>query len=586
MDERWTSQELMMSDLFGRTRRQVQNSSRTKRMNVPVRLWNARDPNHAIAKAIAVLFLLFVLPGCRLIPDLRKPDPAPPPPENFINGMPPSESSADLLVTEFYDDPKVLCLIDQALSPVGNRELKILDEEVRIAGNEVLGQSGRYLPFLTLGATTGLDRYSYFSAEGAGIRDDPYLPGKYFPNPFGNYLGGLNLNWQIDIYRQLRNARDAAAQRYAAAIARRNFFITRLVADIAENYYTLVALDRRIENLDLTIALQERSLEVARAQFAAARGNELAVQRFQAEVRKNQSEKLIIRQDIIETENRINFLVNRFPQPVDRMTATFDVFFDMKIHDLSVGVPSQLLLNRPDIRQAERELEAAGLDVKVARVNFFPQLVITGGVGLQSFVMSHLFEPNAVLGDITGGLVGPLINFRAIRAQYLTANARQLQAIYNYERTILEAFTQVINRLTMVENYRQSIEIKKQQLAALMSSVEIASRLFQNARADYVDVLFAQRDMMNLIITKREQLSAIANAYQALGGGLNHRPTPQDFVGPPAPHDVAAAMQRAVTPPTGPVGPPKPPIPPPGPQPTAPVPARPEPPSDMPSALP
>ena len=128
-------------------------------------------------------------------------------------------------------------------------------------------------------------------------------------------------------------------------------------------------------------------------------------------------------------------------------------FYDLKLHDLSVGVPSELLRNRPDIRQAERELVAAGLDVQVARVNFYPQLVINGGVGLESFIINHLFEPNAVVGNIAGGLVGPLINFRAIQAQYLTANARQLQAIYNYQRVILEAFTQVINRLTMVKNY-------------------------------------------------------------------------------------------------------------------------------------
>ena len=210
-------------------------------------------------------------------------------------------------------------------------------------------------------------------------------------------------------------------------------------------------------------------------------------------------------------------------------------FYDLNIHPLSVGVPSQLLQNRPDIRQAERELAAAGLDVKVARVNFFPQLVITGGVGLQSFIISHLFEPQAVLGDIAAGLVGPLVNKRAIRAQYLTANARQLQAIYNYQRVILKAFTEVINRVTMVENYSKSIEIKKQQLATLEAAVQFANDLFQNARVEYLDVLIAQRDLRDarvvLIDTKTEQLSAIVNTYQALGGGVWSISTPADFHG-------------------------------------------------------
>ena len=140
-----------------------------------------------------------------------------------------------------------------------------------------------------------------------------------------------------------------------------------------------------------------------------------------------------------------------------------------------------------------------------------------------------------MIGDIAGGLVGPLVNKRAIRAQYLTANARQLQAIYNYQRVILEAFTQVINRMTMVENYSKSIEIKKQQLKTLEAAVEFADDLFQNARIEYIDVLFAQRDLRDarvvLIDTKTEQLSAIVNTYQALGGGVLTISTPADFHG-------------------------------------------------------
>jgi outer membrane protein TolC len=362
------------------------------------------------------------------------------------------------------------------------------------------------------------------------------------------------LFWRLDIYRQMRNARDAAAQRYLGAIDRRSYFVTRLVAEIAENYYGLVALDRRLENLDRTIELQERSLEVSKSQFEAARVSELPVQRFQAEVRKNQSEKLIVNQEIIQVENRINFLVNRFPEPVERMSGGFSEFFDLNIHTLSVGVPPQLLQNRPDIRQAERELAAAGLDVQVARANFFPQLTITAGVGYEAFSLRYLFiTPEALIYNAAGGLVAPLINFRAIKADYLTANAKQLQSVYNYQRVILNAFTEVINRLAMVENYRKSIEIKKQQLEALLASVDIASRLFQNprenSRVDYVDVLFAQRDMMDarrvLIDTKQQQLSAIVNAYQALGGGWQYVPRIDPAV-PPLPHDAAKAINDQV----------------------------------------
>ncbi len=531
-------------------------------MKFSVRLSYATHTKRVIAGAI-ICSMMLALPACG-IPVLRRPQPAPQVPESFK-----LETGADntsrVGIDEFYNDPILLCLIDQAL--LNNRELKTLNEEVQVARNEILARTGQYLPFLSLGAGTGLDRFSRFTENGAGILDDPYSPGKHFSNPTGNYGAGFNFQWQLDIYRQLRNARDAAKQRYVVASERRNFFVTRMVADIADNYYGLMALDKRLENLNQIIELQEQSLKIAIARKQAARGTELPVLRFQAEVRRNQSEKLIVNQDIIETENRINFLVNRYPQPVERDSSNF---FDLKLHDLSIGVPSELVRNRPDIRQAEHDLAATGLEVKVARANFYPQLVLTGGVALQSLILSHLFEPNAVIGDITAGLVAPFVNRRALKAQYLTANARQLQSVYNYQRVILEAFTQVINRLTMVKNYTASIEIKKLQLQALESSVDVAGKLFQNARTEYIDVLLAQRDLRDarvvLIDTKRQQLSAIVNAYQAIGGGvppillaetaviipplphLSGAPTPN---GPPPPLSLPpeAVLQREPLPP-------------------------------------
>jgi outer membrane protein, multidrug efflux system len=499
-------------------------------MNLSMRFSNAKQMKNVIARAIACGIMLLVLPSCG-IPPLRHPEQGPGLPTDF-NGATSEENSSQLGIEEFYNDRLLTCLIEKAL--IDNRELKVLNEEVQISGNEVLARSGAYLPFISVASGVGLNRFSRFTEEGAGILDDPYLPGKNFGNPFGNYGAGINLNWQLDIYRQLRNARDAAGQRYTAAAEKRNYFVTTLVAEIAENFYRLMGLDKRNENLDQIIQFQTKSLEIAKARKEFARDTKLGVLRFQADLNRNYSEKLIINQAIIQGENRINFLVNRYPQSVERDSSGF---YDLNIHPLSLGVPSQLIQNRPDIRQAERELAAAGLDVKVARVNFYPQLMINGTVGLQSLLLNHLFEPQAVLGDVAAGLVGPLVNKRAIRAQYITANNKQLQAIYNYQRVILSAFTQVINRMTTVENYSRSIEIKKQQMATLEQAVTVAEDLYQNAFAgvDYLDVLFAQQALRDarvaLIDTKTEQLAAIVNSYQALGGGVVTISTPADFHG-------------------------------------------------------
>jgi NodT family efflux transporter outer membrane factor (OMF) lipoprotein len=462
--------------------------------------------------------MLLVLPSCA-VPPLRQAELGLALPASF-NGLTSPENWAQLGIKEFFNDPVLTSLIDQAL--VGNRELKILNEETVIASNEFLARQGAYLPFVGFRGSVGLDRHSIFTPLGAAEKDLEYLPGKHFPDPVPDYLLSLNLFMPVDLWRELRNLRDAAAQRYLSALERRNYFVTRLVADIAENYYGLMALDKRLETLDQTIALQEQAYKIAKARMEAARGTELPVQRFLAEVRKNQSEKLIVRQEIVEVENRINFLLGRFPQTVERNSAQF---YDLGVHTLSVGVPAQLLQNRPDIRQAERDLAAAGLDVLAARAKFFPKVDITGRIGYEAFDPKYLFwTPDALIANLAGDVVQPLINKRAIQAEYRSANARQLQAVYNYQRVIINAFTEVVNRVTMVVNYSRSIAIKRQQLESLRAAVETANKLFLAARAEYLEVLLAQRDLMDarmvLIETKRQQLSAIVNTYQALGGGV------------------------------------------------------------------
>jgi len=484
--------------------------------------------------------LAILLSSCG-IPQLRPADPGRELPVTFNNDATSDENSSQVGFEEFFNDPILTNLIDQGLA--GNQQLKILAQDIEIANNEVLRRRGSYLPFVTFGGYAGVNKWSPYTLEGADNVENVLPNGSNFPQPLPDFLAAANLSWQIDIWRQLRNARDAAGLRYLGTAEGRNYVVTRLVAEIAENYYGLMALDKRIENLDRTIALQEQSLKMAKSQKEAAQGTELGVQRFQAEVRKNQSQKLIIKQEIIEVENRINFLVGRYPEAVERMPVDF---FHLNLHALNLGVPSEMLQNRPDIRQAERELAAAGLDISVARANFYPRLMITSDVGFDVFNPRYIFaSPSSLVYGVAGNLAAPLINKMGIQADYKNANARQLQACYNYQKTVLNAFTEVINRISKVQNYSTSIELKMQQLQALEASVNIATQLFQAAQVEYIDVLFAQRDLMDarmvLIDTKREQLSAIVNTYQALGGGLVRNQFSEPGSEPPEPESTLPA---------------------------------------------
>lgn len=515
-------------------------------MNLSVRSSNKKHKPYSIVAAL-VCSVLMALPGCG-IPKLRGHDAGRELPDT-INGEISGENSSQVSVDEFFGDPVLLSLMDQGMA--GNQELKILGEEIQIANNEVLRRRGAYLPFVTIGGGARLDQFSPFTLLGADNRLNTLPNGNNFPQPLPDFLVSTNLSWQVDIWRQLRNARDAQSLRYLGSVDGRNYVVTKLIAEIAEKYYTLMALDKTLENLDRTIALMEQSLEFSKARKEGARGTELAVQRFLAEVRKSQSEKLIIKQDIIENENRINFLVGRFPQPVERSTE----FFDLQLQPLKLGLPCDLLMNRPDIREAERELAAAGLDIAVAKANFYPKLNLYAGVGFESFNAKYLFmTPETLVYNVAGDLVAPLINKRAIQAEYMNANAKQLQAVYNYQRTVLNAFTEVVNRINKVQNYTNALTVKKQQLDALEASVVSATSLFTGARVEYMDVLFAQRDLRDArtvyIDTKKEQLSAIVNTYQALGGGLIRFQYPQmDNAGPglnlPAP---AAYPEQGPTP--------------------------------------
>ena len=469
------------------------------------------------ALAVGLGFVLSVQGCC--IPGLQKAEPAAPLPCDF-NGVVTQESTAMLGWDEFFNDPVLSGLIAQALA--GNQELKIINQDIQIANFEVLARRGDYLPFVGLRTSADLQKPSLFTPQGAVEDQLQPFPGKNFPEPLPNFLVAADVTWEIDIWKRLRNARDAAALRYLGTQDGQNYMVTRLVAEVSENYYELMALDNRMEALDRTIHIQQQSLDMSRSMKEAGRDTELGVQRFQAEVRKNQSEKLIVKQDIIEVENKINFLLGRFPQYVERDSRKF---IDLQLQALSVGFPGQMLQNRADIRQAERELQAAGLDVRVARARFYPALNLRAGVGYEAFNTRYLFNsPDSLIYGVGGDLIAPLINKKAIQADYLTANAKQLQAIYDYQQTVLTAFTEVVNRLSKVENYGKSIEIKKEQLQALESSVDNATKLFQSARIEYMDVLFSQRDLMEarmvLIETKQEQLAAIVNAYQALGGGV------------------------------------------------------------------
>lgn len=441
--------------------------------------------------------------------------------DTYTNAVIDTVTSAAVKWKDFFSDPNLTVLIDAAL--VNNQELNIFIQQMAVAKNEVQTRKGEYLPFVNFGAAAEVEKVSTFTRNGAVEENLNIRENQAFPDPLPNYNAGLFTSWELDVWKKLRNSKKAAVMEYLATVEGKNFMVTNLVSEIADAYYELIALDNQLMIIEQNLDIQQNALEIVKLQKQAARATELAVKRFEAEVLKNKSERYEVKQEIVENENRINFFLGRQPTTIVRSS---EAFIEKNVAAVQTGIPSQLLQYRPDIRQAELELAASKLDVKVARANFYPSLGINTGVGLEAFKPKFLTNtPESLLYSIAGDVVGPLINRNAIKAAYNTANNKQLQAVFEYEKTILNAYIEVVNELSNIDNLEKTYDLKKEQVTALNESIEISNKLFQSARADYMEVLLTQRDALEakieLVETKKNQFLARVGVYRALGGGWN-----------------------------------------------------------------
>lgn len=430
-----------------------------------------------------------------------------------------TSNAASIQWRTFFNDPYLIALIDTALK--NNQELNIVLHEIEMSRNEIMARKGEYLPFVNIRGGALADRAGKYTWNGFSEEDLKNNPSRG-PKYIGDFMAGTYFSWELDVWKKLRNAKNAATLRYLSTIEGKNFLITNLVSEIANSYYELMALDNLREIVNKNIEIQTNAVEVIKLEKNAAKVTQLAVNRFEAQLLNTQNLQYDIKQRIIETENRINFLVGRFPQHINRNAGLFS---KMSFDDVRAGIPSQLLVNRPDIKQAELELAAAKLDVLSARANFYPSFQLNAGVGLQAFNPTHLINPESILYSIGGELMAPLINRNAIKAIYFNANLKQIQAVYNYERTILNAHIEVVNQLTGIENFTKSYETKLKQVEILNNSISISNSLFRSARADYLEVLTTQQEALESTIDlteiKLKQILAKVNMYKALGGGWN-----------------------------------------------------------------
>lgn len=415
-------------------------------------------------------------------------------------------SAAEVSWKEFFGEESLLPLIDTALK--GNIELALREQEVFITNNEIMARKGEYFPVFRANAHGGVEKTERFSAEDA---NEPVKSTRY----------GVSASWEIDIWKKLRNASKSAYFKYLSTIEGRRFVITGVVAEVANTYFELLALDNQLEIINSYVKILSQIKDMVQLQQTAGRTTSLAVKRFDAEVLKNQARLYNLQQKIVVTENKLNTLLGRFPRPIKRNPKKF---LDTAFVNVKPSIPSQLLENRPDIKAAMNELEAAKLDVSVAKARFYPALSIDGEYGYEQFNGKHFDgTANSVFYGLAAGLTAPLLNRAAIKADYFSANNKQIQAVYNYELALITAYAEVSNQLSKVKNYNKMFDLKLKEVKALNQSISISNMLFKAARVDYIEALFTQRDaleaQLELIEVKKDQLVASVELYKALGGG-------------------------------------------------------------------
>ena len=427
-------------------------------------------------------------------------------------------NAGNILWKQYFTDKYLLALINTAIH--NNWDVQTALQRIQSAQSNVLLSKSALKPFLNVLAAPGIRKYGEYTMDGAGNKNTVIYNGKDVPVHLPDFFVGLQTSWEIDVWGKLKNSKKAAAARLLSSVEGRNMIVTNLVAGIAAAYYELQGLDQTIKVIDETIALQENAVSMVKVQKEAAATTELAVNQFEAQLLHLQSFRQEVLLQISNTENNINFLSGRYPQPIARDTALFANTLAAKIQP---GVPAALLQNRADIRQAAFELTAAKADLQSAKAAFYPNFAITAGIGLQAFKPGLLFNGTSIAYNLLGNITAPIINRGAIKASFSRAGAFQLEALYNYQKSIVTGYVETYNELVRLNSLQNQLDLKTREVATLTNAVEASNLLFRTGRANYLEVLVTQQNAIQarieLIAIKKNQQVAGVNMYKALGGG-------------------------------------------------------------------
>ena len=399
---------------------------------------------------------------------------------------------------ELFTDPQLQALIEQRLQ--NNTDLRSAQLQIEEAEAALMSAKLAFLPSFAL------------SPQGTISSFDGGKATKTYTLP-------VTASWELDIFGRLRNAKQQAKALYAQSKDYQQAVRTQLIAGIANVYYTLLMLDEQLAISQQTEEAWKETVASTRALMDAGLANEAATSQMEAAYYSVQTSILDLKEQINQVENSLALLLAETPRRYERGKLA-----DQRLpEDVAVGVPMQMLSNRPDVRAAERSLEQAFYATNQARAAFYPSIVLSGSAGWTNSAGSMIVNPGKFLASAVGSLTQPLFNKGQIMAQYRIAKAQQEEASLSFQQALLNAGSEVNDALVACQTSKAKTLLFEKQIQSLEKALESTSLLMEHGTTTYLEVLTARQSLLSAQLSQTAnrftEIQSVINLYQALGGG-------------------------------------------------------------------
>jgi multidrug efflux system outer membrane protein len=457
-------------------------------------------------KAIILLVVVLLLTGCAVGPDYKRP--AVDIPQSFRFEDNEAKNLANTAWWQQFNDPVLNDLIRIALQE--NKDVKTAAARIGQFVGQYMTTRARFFPQVGAGASGGMQRVTEKGVTPLPSRVD---------NPNDVWEVFLNGNWEIDIWGKIRRATEAARAGILSSEEGRRTVILSLVAAVASTYIDLRDADREMEISRKTAEAYKESLRIFELRFKEGFSSSIEVNMIKAEYEQALSRISFYEKTIPQLENALSILLGRNPGPIPR-GKTLD---ELALPDVPAGLPSDLLEQRPDIRQAEQDLIAANAQIGVAKSLYYPAISLTGIFGYSSTDLSKLFRSDAQAWSWAVPVTAPIFTAGAIRGQVEFTEAQKLELVIRYQQVIQTALGEVDDSLVDQKYTKEQLEALGRRTEALREYARLAQVRFDEGYTSYLEVLDSNRSLFNAELsyaeTKATLFRSFVNLYKAMGGG-------------------------------------------------------------------